>query len=124
MKVQATLMSTQLLCLESEMQSLFVAGMYRGSQVKSKPSAQPYFKSIVETLGSVNRPGCYATSGVKKMPQPSVCLDCSPDDMILELPLAECQVRGRCAEYCVLNKDEMVIGHRGRQQPIELSEFF
>ena len=67
--------------------------MYRGGQVKSKPRAkpQPYFSSIVETLKSVKRPGCYATGGVFPMPMPSISLDSAPDD-IFGLPFAECQV--------------------------------
>ena len=58
---------------------------------KAKARDLPYFNSIVESLKSVKRPGCYATGGEFSMPMPSISLSNAPD-VILGLPLAECQV--------------------------------
>ena len=53
---------------------------------------KPYYRSIVDTLKSVKRPGLYAAGGEIVMPLPAIKLVGEPD-MILGLPLCEAQAK-------------------------------
>ena len=51
-----------------------------------------YYRSIIDTLKSVKRPGIYAAGGKAAMPLPAISLAGEPDT-ILGLPLCEAQAK-------------------------------
>jgi len=53
---------------------------------------KPYYKSLVKSLKSVDRPGKYAGGGKISMPLPGISLTSQPDS-VLGLPLCECHVK-------------------------------
>ena len=53
---------------------------------------KPYYRSIIDTLNSIEKPGIYAVGGETTMPLPAISLVDEPDT-ILGLPLCESQAK-------------------------------